>query len=108
MFNTIQEIKRANKSINHHFFDADTMSFFNSKVVNKVWHGRYFITSEQYNATSPRLYTIRYSTDQGRIETLGIFQQYKTLRQAEKAIADIPMLDLLARETKCMNIDSKR
>jgi hypothetical protein len=43
----IQEIKKLNKDIGHHFFDLDTMRFFASKVESKLFSNGTFITSEK-------------------------------------------------------------
>ena len=32
MFKTISEVKQANTNLGHHFFDRDTMRFFDSKI----------------------------------------------------------------------------
>jgi len=68
------------------WFDKGTMQWFNSRIESKVIYGRFFISSEQYDDETPRLYTIRYATDQGDIETLGEFQDYKTPAAARTAL----------------------
>ena len=48
---TIAEIKRENKKAGQHFFDADTMRFFDSRIESSAMRGHeryYFITSEQF------------------------------------------------------------
>jgi hypothetical protein len=86
-----------------HFFDADTMRFFKSRVSSTVYtldNGYVFVTSErdeahywsysagQYiNHDSGRKYTVRYwnGTDDSSIDTIGELMQYETSRQAHKA-----------------------
>lgn len=69
-----------------HFFDKFNIRFFNSKILPTVYRGQYFITSERFNDETPRMYTIRQIDEKGNIETIGDFQQYKTIRAAIKAI----------------------
>lgn len=77
-----------------HWFDADTMRFFSSRVGDTVIGGRYFITSERnetpYSPHEPRLYTIREAFSDASIDTVGEFQGYATRKQAERAARDLP------------------
>ena len=86
MFKTIKEIKQANRSRGYHFFDDASMKFFNSRIETGVLHGEYFITSEQFNYTSPRLFTIRKVKANGQVITIGEFQHYRSLDEAIKAL----------------------
>ena len=86
MFDTIQEIERANENHGHHFFEPSSKRFFRSRIGETVYGGRYFITSEQFDYTSPRLYTVRMARDDGSIETIGDFQAFRTASQARAAI----------------------
>jgi hypothetical protein len=59
---TMLEVKRAAREHGSHWFDAATMRFFKSRVMPRVWNtpaGPAFISSEQFDEDSPRLYTIR-------------------------------------------------
>ena len=85
MYRTIKEIKQANKEAGQHWFDADTMRFFNSRILSPVIGGRYFVSSEKYDDGSPRLYTIRIANDDGTIDTVGDFQGYETADKAKRA-----------------------
>lgn len=89
MFKTINEIKQANKNAGKFWFSPDTLRFFKSKIHNKVYGGRFFITSEQYDYNAPRLYTIREASADGSIDTVGKFQEYQTLNQAIEAAKDL-------------------
>lgn len=84
MFNTINDIKYANSEAGYHFFDADTLRFFNSRILGGVIGDGYFITSEKYDYNSPRLYTIRHANADGSISTVGEFQHYETAHAARK------------------------
>lgn len=88
-YNTISEIKAHNKQIGNHFFDRSTMAFFNSRILTRVFRGIYFVTSEQFDENSPRLYTIRACLN-GSIETVGKFQGFKTGTDAMAFINSFP------------------
>jgi hypothetical protein len=82
MFDDIQAIKRASRLAGSHFFCPETMRFFGSRISSKVIGGRYFVTCEDDFSKSRRLYTVRKAT-WGRIETVGEFQQFPTLKTAK-------------------------
>jgi hypothetical protein len=86
-YTSINEIRIEAKRAGSHFFDADTMRFFGSRVLPTVYGGRYFITSEQDNyGNGARAYTVRIALDKGNVDTVGAFQAYATRAQAVKAI----------------------
>src|SRR5258706_86348 len=85
-FQSIEDIKLANKNRGYHFFEASTMRFFHSRIGDAVYGGRYFITSEQREYGEPRLYTIRECDATGDINTVGEFQGYTSSAQAKAAI----------------------
>ena len=70
---TIDDIKTANKVRHHHFFDPETIRFFNSRTLPEVYSGPggvFFVTSEKMSDDSPRLYTVRhFYPDTGSITT---------------------------------------
>lgn len=86
MFESMQDVKNANKALGQHFFSAETMRFFSSRIPTALIDGRFFVTSEKYlsptGADAPRLYTAREATPNGDILTLGEFQQFETLAEA--------------------------
>lgn len=89
MFNTIAEVKKANKAKGQHFFDKDTLAFFGSNVYNGLYTvaGRqFFITSENNFNRTKKGYTIREAMPDGDIETVGEFLGYETKEQAIFAI----------------------
>lgn len=92
-FESIEEIRQANKDAGYNWFSKDTMRFFSSRVGRKVYPtawGAYFVTSERLD-DSPRLYTvrraIRYGKSKGVVITEGDFQAHKTAREAHKEAA---------------------
>ncbi len=89
------EIRRANKAAGLHFFDADTMRFFRSRIESeRPIGGRYFVTSEQFVprhlravralrwAPEPRRFTVRRANDDGSISTVGKVGEFATLPDA--------------------------
>lgn len=84
-YRDIEEIKQANADAGQHFFKPDTMRFFNSRVLDGVIQGRYFVTSERPPSDEPRMYTARYATEDGHIETVGEFMAHATKAKAVMA-----------------------
>ena len=99
-FKTLAEVKKANKQIGDHFFDRQTMEFFNSRIESKLINNnknqkqnkQFFITSEQFKDNgingyiAERLFTIREATKTGEIKTIGEFQGYNSKEQAKKEL----------------------
>lgn len=90
-FETVNEVRQANKSIGNHWFSKQSMSFFRTHVTggDKLINKRYFITSEQFvssqGVADPRKYTIRIALPNGQVDTIGEFQAYATKKEAIKA-----------------------
>ncbi len=80
-YQTIQEIRQANKRAGGYFFDEKTMEYWGSTVYEGVYGGRYFVTSEQgRDDTSLSLhYTVRKCDDNGRVRTVGKFNHIGSL-----------------------------
>lgn len=88
----ISSIKMLNKQAGHFFFDRDSMDYFNSKVYPNTRAlidadgdavGTLFVTSEQYNEHSPRLFTVRlFDHKTKQISDIGGFQAWRTLDRA--------------------------
>lgn len=69
---TLAEIERLNRRHGHHWFDADTKSFFSSRVHEPVIAHRFFISSERCGFDDyGRESTIRMVRNSGEIETVG-------------------------------------
>ena len=83
----IAQLKRECKRISNHFFDKNTMSFFNSIVESGLLKNNTFITSERCHEDDKKLFTIRKITQHDNsedidIKTVSEFQEYKTLDTA--------------------------
>lgn len=87
-----------NRTSSGHFFDKDTMRFFNSRVI-EYFRGNgetaYFITSEKFDSNSKRLFTVRevkrvkvksFHGYKYSIDTVEEFQAFKTSAAAKKYI----------------------
>ena len=84
-----------------HFFDRGTMKFFRSRVLPTVYTGPggvYFVTSEQFNDTSARRFTVRaFDPAKADINTLGEFNEMgraEALALARRAAKASPALCL--------------
>lgn len=67
----ITELKELSAAAGSHFFERSTMRFFRSRIVPTIYAGPggvFFVTSEQYDDNSARMYTVR----QFNPETAGI------------------------------------
>jgi hypothetical protein len=93
---TVSELKAINAGHGGHFFDADAMRFFNSKVHGPVYTGTdgwYFVTSERNDGafgspSNPRKYTVRRMDKEGDIsepeeDGHDNFQRHDTLKYAQ-------------------------
>lgn len=80
-----------------HYFSESNRRFFKSKrYAEPRWSDSAqafcFVSSEKHesrwsNINEPRMYTVRGINLDGEILTFGEFQEYKTLKQAEKALS---------------------
>jgi len=74
---TMQEIREANRKAGFHWFDADTLRFFRSRIGERVYQGAggiYFVSSEQFVGSDgrgkPRAYTVRvFNPETGDVST---------------------------------------
>jgi len=89
MFFTMDQIKQANHEAGGYWFSPGARRFFRSRLGRTVYRGRYFVSSEQQDDNHPRRYTIRRAGDDGRISTVGEFQEYATRANAVAAIQNI-------------------
>ncbi len=72
------------------WFNKSNMDFFNTRVCSKVLQDSnyaYFVTSEQFDDDSPRLFSVRrFDKKTSRISTIGEFQGYAYSDDAYRAI----------------------
>jgi hypothetical protein len=82
-FTDMDDVRRANAAIGHHWFDPDTLSFFSSRVGDTLYGGRYFVSSEKPPASlmtwdGQRRYTVREALPDGKVQTVGEFGEWPT------------------------------
>ena len=89
---TIANLELANHKRGHHFFDADSKRFFRSRIGGTLYGGpggEFFVTSEREatweKRAIPRRYTVRQAMPDGRVATVGEFQQYASYSGATAA-----------------------
>lgn len=98
------EVRRRSDKKGGHFFDADTMKFFSSRISELMWSEGdikdyqtepiYFITSEKdtghiQHSGSVRAFTVRRIDEGGDITKVSNFQGISTLNDARHEIKDI-------------------
>ena len=88
-FSSVPQMKVAVTNSGSHWFDKDTMRFFNSKVETGILNRRFFITSERETTSEPKKYTIRYflredGEDQLYCYSIGEFQQFESVADAKE------------------------
>lgn len=85
-FTSIPAVKAAFSAAGSYWFSPGAMKFFNTKIESSLIGGRYFITSERYEAGEPKLFNVRkvIRVSDGRldIETIGEHMTYTTKQQA--------------------------
>lgn len=85
----LSDVKQCARACSSHWFDADTLRFFKSRVDDTAYvdgkGGAYFVSSERYDSSHPRLYSVNHYA-KCSIDTVGQFQGYKTKLAATKAI----------------------
>ena len=76
----MDEVERIySPGIGRHWFDADSMRFFRTRLPQSAYKGDggiYFVTSERFTSSRgslPRAYSVRKLVGEGRIETVGDF-----------------------------------
>lgn len=96
MFNNIEGIRKASFEDNstcRHWFNEDSMEFFNSKVYDNVFplgqRGAIFISSEYREDPKETGYTLRYASRNSdgafTMETIDGFMDYESFEEAENA-----------------------
>ena len=82
----LRQAKNIYARTGHHFFDADTMRFWGSKIETDLFENRCFVTSEDNFDQTSRYYNVRrFGKDFQTIDTIGDFNSHVTLEDAVKA-----------------------
>lgn len=103
-YRTMEDIKAANKNVGYHYFDDDTMRFFDSVIVGAVSKerggyggtlygpqgsgpsGYYFITGERPRDDEPRRYAVRVALPSGKVQGVGEICEFATPEEATNRI----------------------
>ena len=87
-FDTVEDIKRYHRG---HWFSSGAMRFFRSRVGENVYQGPggiFFVSSEQFDDSTPRRYTVRrYDPTADNIGTIGEFNKLSrasAIREAKR------------------------
>jgi hypothetical protein len=88
-FASMRDVRECARICSSHFFDKDSMRFFNSRIGDSAYGdgkgGAYFVTSEK-GPSNVRSYSVRrYDPKRCGIETVGKFQQYGSAKTAQTA-----------------------
>ena len=99
--NNIDDLTITSERLGGHFFDKDTMKFFNSRVLSDLYRvddsKGYFVTSERYE-DEPRTYSVRYyvvthndekNSDQIDIGSVDEGYQLATAHRAKKMAKEL-------------------
>lgn len=87
MFDTLDAVRERNAETGKHWFDADTMGFFKTRIpsiptaTGGLVAGRFFVTTEK-PPHGDRFASIRCALDDGSVETVGELGEYTTPRAA--------------------------
>jgi hypothetical protein len=88
-YRSMASIKDANLEADGVFFRPAMMQIFQTRIEAGPFHGRFFVTSDQFTSmrgkSYPRRYTVREALPDGSIGTVGEFQQYEDKKSAVKA-----------------------
>lgn len=87
MYYTIEQIKQKNRALGRHWFSRDTMRFFRTRIMCRVFpceDGALFVTSDCHPTRSGwcRRYSVRRADAAGEISTVGEFGGWRTRSQA--------------------------
>lgn len=87
---TVADMRKFNSLRGFHFFEPASMRFFNSRVLGDTFPAAdgsavYFVTSERFDATTPRLYTVRVCRPNYTVDSASEFQEFASARAAKNA-----------------------
>lgn len=99
---TITEMKKLNSSVGYHYFDKETMKFFNSKILGTYNNG-FFIDSIDNFDGSKRLYKVRIFTNNYNVCTLEEFSTVNEARDYIKTLNKALKNNLGNREIETLN-----
>jgi hypothetical protein len=81
-FSSLSQFRQFNYQQGYHWFDADSMRFFGTRLIGDLMGGCVFITSD-HDYKRDRKYSIRMAMESGSIHSYA-FARYDTLSEARK------------------------
>ena len=97
----ITEVRHIEAQAKGSFFSAGAKRFFRSRILPTVYQGpggMFFLTSEQFDDNSPRLYTVRQyflEWERREVKTVGDFNtmtKAQAIREAKRLAASAPVV----------------
>ncbi len=88
-FETIEQVRQANIKNGYDFFEKIGSDHACMRVESYLLAGKYFISSELVESDQTnrdRLYTVRQVKPDGQVVTVGIYQEYESIKAAQDAI----------------------
>jgi hypothetical protein len=85
LYRSVAEVEDANRRAGYHFFSADALRFFGSRIHDNLYGRAVFVTSELDFYGTERRYTVRLATAGGNIREVGGFQAYGSRSGAHAA-----------------------
>ena len=87
---TSADVKKFSSLRGSHFFEAGAMRFFNSRVLGDTFAAAdgsavYFVTSERFDSSTPRRYTVRICRPNYTVDSASEFQEFASSRAAKNA-----------------------
>jgi hypothetical protein len=85
-FTSMIELRNFNASTGHYFFSDGALRAFRSRIGSRIFAGRFFITSERFSDSTPRLYSVREILPDGSTSYAEgtVFQQFTSHQQATR------------------------
>jgi len=84
---TIQEMARANKAAGHHWFDAEAIRFFSSRIDRETFRSgpqHWLFVSSEKPPRGERRYSVRvFDSVTGHVDTVGDFMAYGSIVKAK-------------------------
>jgi hypothetical protein len=89
---SIAEMKALSMEKGYHWFDKDTIRFFNTKIISPCDKWNMFVTSERMDEDHPKKYSIRlFVPSTSKVITVGDFHSFDTIEELKKVRREISL-----------------
>ncbi|MBP3931286.1 MAG: hypothetical protein J6D47_17195 [Peptostreptococcaceae bacterium] len=99
---TITEMKKLNSSVGYHYFDKETMKFFNSKIEGTYNNGLFIDSIDNFDGTK-RIYKVKIFTENYNVCNLEDFPTLNCAREYIKTLNKALKYNLGNREIETLN-----